>query len=147
MSPLPINLAILILNDLPELLGETYGSEPFSITDKNLEEIESLLERPFQTFDGVELYESPAEKVAVLFYQIIKGHKLENGNKRTAIILTLAFLAHNAFWLSASGDELYKMALLVAESKAFDKEKEMKWLTIKFSRIMTRSLPRGDGRD
>jgi len=134
MRQLPIEAAILVLNDLPALLGDAYESEPFNITDKNLEEIEALLERPFQVFNGKELYESTAEKIAVLFYQIIKGHKLENGNKRTAVILTLAFLLFNDYRITVSQKKLYGIALLVAKSEASDKDKIIRMLIKEFDK-------------
>ena len=45
--------------------------------------LESAIAQPQQTFDGVELYPSLAEKAARYAYGIIKNHPFADGNKRT----------------------------------------------------------------
>ncbi len=41
----------------------------------------SALARPFQTFDGVELYPTPVEKAAAILESIIANHPFLDGNK------------------------------------------------------------------
>lgn len=41
----------------------------------------SALARPFQTFDGVELYPTPVEKGAAILESIIANHPFLDGNK------------------------------------------------------------------
>ncbi|MCL2085405.1 type II toxin-antitoxin system death-on-curing family toxin [Candidatus Saccharibacteria bacterium] len=138
MKPLDIAAALFAIEQMPKVLG--CDDEPFwdISLDKNVDEIEAFLGRPFQTFDGKELYKTPAEKAAVLFYQIIKDHKLENGNKRTAVILTLTFLFMNGYWLMMGFYDMYHLALTVAASKAGEREATMKDLIGTFDEKMVR---------
>lgn len=49
--------------------------------------LSSAIARPYQTFDGLELYPEPIEKAAALFESIISNHPFIDGNKRTAYVL------------------------------------------------------------
>lgn len=84
--------------------------------------LESCLEVPFQTFNKKPLYKKLTGKAAILFYLMIKNHPFENGNKRIAVMALLVFLARNNKWLGASRDNLYKIAVYVAESKPKQKD-------------------------
>lgn len=84
--------------------------------------LESCLEQPFQRFNGLELYESLYEKAALLFYLVIKNHPFENGNKRMAVMLLIYFLLLNKKWVNTSPDDLYNVAIRVAESKPEQKD-------------------------
>ena len=134
MIQLDVDIALIALQRMPILLG--LGAEPmWMINERSRRELQSLLEKPFQQYGGEELYKTPAEKAAVLFFQTIKGHRFENGNKRTAVILTLAFLRWNGYWLKMSSNGVYRLALKTAEgannrealdslNKVFDKQIE-----------------------
>ncbi|MCL2094701.1 type II toxin-antitoxin system death-on-curing family toxin [Candidatus Saccharibacteria bacterium] len=137
MKPLDLEIALLALQGMPIMLG--LGKEPmWQINGGSVKELATLLERPFQQYGGQDLYPTPAEKVAVLFYQTIKDHRFENGNKRTAVILVLALLIENGYWLKLGPDEIYDLALRTAESK--DSEAMTGELTRLFGKKMTGSL-------
>ena len=53
---------------------------------------------------------------AILFCRTTKNHLFPNGNKRTAVILTLLFLAINHHWLVMSSDDIYALSLKIAKS-------------------------------
>jgi len=91
--------------------------------------LESCLAQPFQMFDGKDLYPGIADKAAILFYLITKNHPFENGNKRMAVTVTLVFLYENGLWINATPDQLYRLALHVAESEPKDKEPIVRALT------------------
>lgn len=78
--------------------------------------LESCLAVPFQTFAKKDLYPRIEDKAAILFYLLIKNHPFENGNKRVAVTSLLVFLHINGFWLETTPDELYRIAVWVAES-------------------------------
>jgi death-on-curing family protein len=78
--------------------------------------LESCLASVFQTFGRKNLYPTLTEKAAVLFYLLIKNHPFINGNKRIAVTSLLVFLSLNNKWLSASNEEMYDIALIVAKS-------------------------------
>lgn len=75
------------------------------------------------SFDGKEKYISIEEKAAALFYHAAKDHLFENGNKRTAVILTMIFLFINNKWLTMSPEEMYDLSLNVASSSSSDSAK------------------------
>jgi death-on-curing protein len=115
MNPLELDVALFAVENMPRFLG--LGTEPmWQVNKRSTDELAGLLERPFQEYGGEELYKTNAEKVAILFFQTIKGHKFENGNKRTAVVLTLTFLRWNGYWLRMSSDEMYQLALKTADS-------------------------------
>ena len=58
----------------------------------------------------------------MLFYLMIKNHPFENGNKRIAVMTLIVFLAINDKWLTVGRDNLYKIAVYVAESKPNTKD-------------------------
>ena len=41
--------------------------------------LESCLAAPFQTFDGKDVYKTPLQKAAILFYVMVKNHPFQNG--------------------------------------------------------------------
>lgn len=57
--------------------------------------LESALAQPAQTFDGVELYPSLAEKAARYAYGIVNNHPFADGNKRTGAAVLAVFLRAN----------------------------------------------------
>ncbi|MBI2982227.1 MAG: type II toxin-antitoxin system death-on-curing family toxin [Deltaproteobacteria bacterium] len=78
--------------------------------------LESCLKTPFQTFGGKDPYPTLEQKAALLFYLLIKNHPFQNGNKRIAVTSLFTFLAMNRRWLSVSNDDLYQLAMWVANS-------------------------------
>lgn len=53
----------------------------------------SAIETPKATFDGKDLYSTLLLKAAALMRSLIKNHPFYNGNKRTAVIVTILFLS------------------------------------------------------
>ncbi len=84
--------------------------------------LESCLKTPFQTYDGRALYKGIEEKAAILFYLMIKNHPFQNGNKRVAVTAFLLFLHVNGKWLKIHPEDLYALAVWVAESRPIAKD-------------------------
>ena len=80
--------------------------------------LEAALGRPFQTFDGADLYTTPAAKAAALMESILIGHPWLDGNKRTGLGLALFLLLRSGLRVEATQDELYVMTIRVAEGKS-----------------------------
>jgi death-on-curing protein len=80
--------------------------------------LESCLAVPFQKFARKSLYQTLSQKVAILFYLLIKNHPFQNGNKRIAITTLFYFLFKNGKWLKVDSRQLYNFAVWVAESPA-----------------------------
>lgn len=84
--------------------------------------LESCLESPLQIFDGKELYPSLEDKLAILFYLLIKNHPFQNGNKRIAVTTMFVILALNGRWLEANPLKLLYLAVEVSSSERTEKE-------------------------
>lgn len=93
--------------------------------------LESCIKTPFQTFGGKELYFGFINKLAILFYLMIKNHPFENGNKRVAV-LTMFFLLHEeGKWVKVDTQKLYNFAVWVASSPAEAKDEVVQYI-VKF---------------
>ncbi len=84
--------------------------------------LESCVTTPFQKVYGKQLYPRLIDKVAILFYLMIKNHPFQNGNKRIAIMTLLMFLSKHNKWLRADMKDLYDFTITLAKSKAEDKD-------------------------
>lgn len=79
--------------------------------------LESALAVPAATFDGRLLHESLFEMAAAYLVHIAQNHPFVDGNKRTALMTAIAFLALNGLTLTADPGELVAIVLAVAERK------------------------------
>ena len=66
-----------------QLIETTGGSD--GIRDMGL--LESVLESPFQSYGGEEVYPSIQAKAARLCYGLVKNHAMIDGNKRLGAML------------------------------------------------------------
>jgi death-on-curing protein len=71
-----IKIAIYIHDNLIDKFGGSKG-----IRDEGA--LEAALNRPYATFDGLDLYQTPIDKAAALFESVIINHPFVDGNKRT----------------------------------------------------------------
>ena len=115
---------ILLLHEFSIL---DYGGAK-EIRDRNL--LLSAINRPFQTFDGKELYPGPFEKAAALGESLIINHPFVDGNKRTALLAMLALLKEYGKELSVDENELYNFVIQMSTGeKKF--EEIVTWLKTK----------------
>ncbi len=90
--------------------------------------LEAIIGNLNQSFGGKKLYPSVEEKAAHLLYFVIKDHPFVDGNKRSASLLFIQFLARNNYLFRKNGERkindnaLVALALLVAESNPKEKE-------------------------
>lgn len=84
--------------------------------------LESCINTPLQSFEGKEPYPTFIDKLAILFYLLIKNHPFQNGNKRIAVMTILTVLYLNGLWINAEKLKPYKLALYVAKSKRENKD-------------------------
>lgn len=77
------------------------------------DQLESALARP----RNAAAYESAdlARQAATLFWGMTSNHPFQDGNKRTAVVLLYAFLRANDHDLTLTDDELFQMAIAVAD--------------------------------
>lgn len=76
--------------------------------------LDASLNRPFATFDGVDLFPSAEDKAAAVMHGIITGHPFIDGNKRTGYALARLILQDARLDIEASEVEKYDMVILVA---------------------------------
>ena len=96
--------------------------------------LESCLKVPFQTFNRKHLYRRLTGKAAILFYLMIKNHPFQNGNKRIAVMTLFLLLYKNGKWLKVDNEQLYRIAVGVAESKPKSKDRIIRWLETTFAK-------------
>ncbi|MDQ3842947.1 MAG: type II toxin-antitoxin system death-on-curing family toxin [Bacteroidota bacterium] len=77
----------------------------------------SALSRPFQTFEGKDLYETTVEKAAALLESMLQNHPFVDGNKRTGYVLMRLLLLENGYDIEATQDEKYDFVISVASGK------------------------------
>lgn len=102
---IPFDVVIYLHNVLIDEFGGSKG-----IRDRGA--LEAAINRPFATFDGQDLYQTPEEKAAAIFESVIINHPFIDGNKRTAYALLEYLLINKAgIRLAASFEEKYKMVI------------------------------------
>lgn len=114
------NLAVQLNKIISEASGGSYG-----LRDENL--LLSALNRPFQTFDGKDLYPSIIDKSAALFESIIINHPFIDGNKRMAYAFMVALLNDDGFEINATEDQKYKFVIEASQGN-LNFESIKKWL-------------------
>ncbi|QYH20520.1 Fic family protein [Corynebacterium aquatimens] len=73
------------------MVGQWLEDQGFHIRDWGL--LEATLERPWQQFEGVELYPDIWLKTAALLDSIESSHPLYDGNKRAGVLLASLMLS------------------------------------------------------
>jgi len=99
--------------------------------------LESALARPFQTFDGKELYASVLDKAASLIESILINHPFIDGNKRTGYTLLRLFLIRNGIDITSSRDNKYEFVIDIA-SGTLKYEGIVSWLTANTAKMNDR---------
>ena len=94
-----------------DILIDKFGGAK-GIRDKGL--LESSINRPFQTFDGQELYPNPIDKAAAIFESIITNHPFVDGNKRTAYVLMRLMLKNNNIDIHLEQNDKYDFVIKAA---------------------------------
>ena len=112
---------IIILHE--KLIIQTGGS--VGIRDKGL--IESARLRAMATFDGVDLYKTNEEKIAIMTHSLISNHGFVDGNKRIGIAVMLMLTRMNQITIVFSQDELILLGLNIANG-IFDEGMIVAWI-------------------
>lgn len=110
--------------EIHTILIEEFGGAD-GVRDKNL--LDSGLNRPYQTFDGTELYATPIDKAAAILESVVKNHPFIDGNKRTGYVLARLVLMEHKLDIYADQDQKYKFVIAISTGELnFDQIKE--WL-------------------
>ena len=112
------------VEEIHKLLIETFGG---SHGIRDLSSLQSALSRPFDTFQGNELYPTVIIKAAALIESIISNHPFIDGNKRTGYVVTRLFLINNGFDIEGTQDEKYEFVIQIASGQ-MDFDQIAEWL-------------------
>ncbi|MCR3955168.1 MAG: type II toxin-antitoxin system death-on-curing family toxin [Gudongella sp.] len=112
-----------VINMHSHLIVQTGGS--FGIRDEGL--LTSAVNAPYQTFDGIDLYETIQEKASKLCYFIISNHPFTDGNKRIGVLSMLVFLEINGVKLICTNEDLIRLGLGLADGSIND-EDLLRWI-------------------
>ena len=119
---------------LHRILIDKFGGS-HGIRDKAA--LESAISRPFQTFDGNDLYPSVFEKAASLIESILVNHPFIDGNKRTGYTLLRLYLIQNGLDINAAQDNKYEFVIDIA-SGTLKYEGILSWLKSNTSKMNDR---------
>lgn len=89
--------------------------DPPGVRDQNL--LESAAFRPGTSLGGERKYPTAELASAALLHSVIHNHPFHNGNKRTALVASLALLDQNNILLTCSQSELFKLVLKTAQHR------------------------------
>ena len=123
-----------LVSELNIILIRNYiNLEPISIfSDSEIKSLVNVITRSNMESFGIPLYPNTSDKLSFIFYSLVKGHYLGNGNKRTAaLILAYLILAYKNVderfnidenELSELFTKLAEKAITIANSLPIDKE-------------------------
>lgn len=107
---------VLVVHDLQ--LAEHGGAE--GIRDEGL--LDSALARPKNLLAYSGKAVSLTQMAAAYAYGIAANHPFVDGNKRTALVVSLTFLDLNGIEISATQEDIYMMFWLLAQAKVSEQE-------------------------
>lgn len=108
------------------ILIENFGGAK-GIRDRGI--LESAINRPYQTFDGKELYPSPIDKAATIFESLISNHPFIDGNKRTAYVLMRLVLKESKMDINLTQDQKFDFVIKAAKGE-FTYDQIRTWIKI-----------------
>lgn len=95
------------------LIKEFGGTD--GLRDQTL--LDSSINRPYATFDGLELYPNPIDKAAALFESLIMNHPFVDGNKRIAYVTMRLLLLNSGFDIHASMEDKYDFVIAASKGE------------------------------
>lgn len=96
-----------------DVLGVAPGDTSVYVHDLNLLESALACPRNAASYEGANLI----QQAATLLYGLVKNHPFRDGNKRTAYIVTKAFLVANGRRLPPSPGDAFQLLVELAEGK------------------------------
>lgn len=117
-------ITIELVLGIHRVLIRRYGGHPGLRNESGLK---LAIARPYQTFDGKDLYASSIEKAAAIMESIVVNHPFMDGNKRTGYVLMRILLLEDGKTLNASEDEKYDFVIRIASGK-LSHDKILAWI-------------------
>lgn len=94
---------------------------------REMSSLESAIARPFQTFDGKDLYSTIFEKSASLAESLIVNHPFVDGNKRTGFLAMANLLEEDGLSLVSSQENAYDFTIKISTGE-IKFEQIVEWL-------------------
>src|SRR4051794_4783896 len=107
---------MLILNEVLQLHEKSIKDYGGNAGVRDINFLESAIARPFETFEGTELYATHYEKAAILIEGIVKSHPFFDGNKRTGFIACFTLLYRSNILIAAKQEAVYNFVIDIASS-------------------------------
>jgi death-on-curing protein len=98
------------------------------ITEQGFERLATALAAPQQSMFGEDLYPDVPAKAAALFDALVSGHTFSDGNKRTALLSMIEFLARNGLRFAAPDDDALYDWVLEAAARANTRQDQAAWI-------------------
>jgi death-on-curing protein len=127
---------MILLEDILELHLNSIQDFGGSLGVRDLHLLESAIARPFQTFDGKDLYHTTIEKAAALGESLIINHPFVDGNKRTGFAAMYSFLIHHKIRVIADSNDMYQFIISISTG-SFNFEQIVEWLKKNTTNITT----------
>lgn len=104
-----------------------FNEESYLFAVERNKGLESIIGNIYQSFDGIDIYNSIEEKAANFLYMIVKDHVFIDGNKRIAATLFIYFLSFYGILKMndkqvIDNNTLTAITLLIAESNPKEKD-------------------------
>jgi len=112
-----VKVVFLTLDEVLALHADRIGRYGGRSGVRAVDMLESALAVPAATFGGAYVHGDLYEMAAAYLFHIVKDHPFVDGNKRTGLIATLAFLGLNGVRLEADQDNLGDLVLAGAEGR------------------------------
>ena len=82
---------------------------------RDLNALKAVIQRPYSTFEGKDLYPSIYDKAAALVESLVKNHAFIDGNKRIGYVMLRFFLMESGYDLSASHTDKYNFIIEISK--------------------------------
>ena len=116
------SLTFISLKDTLRLHAKTISRFDGGSGIRDIGLLESALAQPQMTLFGEYAHSDIFAMGSAYCFHVVKNHPFVDGNKRTGLLVTLAFFNLNGLKIVADHDELYMLIIHIAESKTTKEE-------------------------
>ncbi|MEM9835924.1 MAG: Fic family protein [Bacteroidota bacterium] len=107
-----------------KILINRYGGA-YGVRDSGL--LDASINRPYSTFGGQDLYDTPEKKAAAILESIVTNHPFVDGNKRTGYVLMRLVLMEEKKDVTASQQSKYDFVIRIASGE-LSFEQILEWI-------------------
>jgi death-on-curing protein len=109
-----------------EVVLNSSTNELLRVTD--VSSLESALAAPFATFADVDFYPEFHVKAALYCSRIVRNHPFLDGNKRTAYMVMLVFIAKNNYVWNFNGQDEIADTIIALAARDIDEHEFIDWV-------------------